>query len=58
MQHQHVARIERTTAGMQEVEQCREQLPSEIRGGGARTFPDFAALYPGYTALNTGQHDE
>jgi hypothetical protein len=21
---------------------------SEIRGCGARTFPDFAALYPGY----------
>ena len=27
-----VARIERTTAGMQEVEQRMEQLPSEIRG--------------------------
>jgi hypothetical protein len=58
MQHQHVARMKRTTAGMQEVEQRMEQLPSEIRGGGARTFPDFAALYPGYTALNTGQYDE
>jgi CheY-like chemotaxis protein len=41
VQHQHVARIER----------------SEIRGGGARTFPDFAALYPGYMALNNGQYE-
>ena len=31
---------------------------SEIRESSCAASPDFAALYPGYTALNTGQYDD
>ena len=31
---------------------------SEIRGSGARTFPDYAALHPGYISLISGILDD